>query len=149
MKLNQTKFFITGILLILLCYFSTRIIKVVLGQEVSGTFVFYVEEDSPDGKLISPIIEYKLNDSIYRLKGEEGNSYKPAETVPVLIQNNDTNRAIEYTIGSFWLFPMVYWILPLTIWTAFSLTWLGKKDKLEIRMSRPFFKKTEAPTLRE
>jgi hypothetical protein len=116
--------------------------KYLVGSEkITGTFVFYVEEDSPEGKLIYPIIEYTVKDSVFRFKAAEGTSYKLKEKVPVLLENGDPNQPLLFTISSFWLYPLFYWILPFIIWAAFSLSYITRREVVIIDFKYPFFRK--------
>lgn len=141
-KLSRIQCFVIGLGIISLFYFLNRTKHIFNGEKVQGTFVFYItENDSLEGQLTYPIIEYRIKDSIYRFRGREGTSYKLNESLPVLLEDHDPDRPLLYTIGAFWLYPLFYWILPVLLWTAFSLSYIGKNEKLVLNFRYPFFKK--------
>jgi len=133
--------FFLGIGIIALFYFINRARYIIGSEKIAGTFAFYVEEETPEGKLFYPIIEYTNKDSVFRFKANEGTSYKVNEKVPVLLQNGDPNRPLLYTFGAFWLYPLFYWILPVIIWAAFSLSYINKNEVAVINFQYPFFRK--------
>lgn len=140
-KLKRTPFFLIGFAMIFCIYFLCRIIPVMSGEQTTAEFVFYVEEDTHDGKLIFPIFEYPVKDTVFQFKGREETTYELGEKVPVLLLKGDFNQPVLYTFGSYWAFPLVFLILPVAIWTAFSLSWLSKRERVEIQLKKPFFRK--------
>jgi hypothetical protein len=119
-----------------------RVNHIIGSEKVKGTFIFYVEEnDSTEGKLIYPIIEFQYKNNTYRFKGREGTSYKIQQNVPVLVQSKNPESPLLFTIESFWLYPLFYLILPIIIWAAFSLSYIAKNEVLEINFTYPFIRK--------
>jgi hypothetical protein len=144
-KLNRIQCFLTGIGIIFLFYFLNRMQYVFNAGRVEGKFVFYISEnDSLEGKMVYPIIEYVVKDSVYRFRGNEGSSYKLNEKLPVLLEENDPERPLLFTIGSFWLYPLLYWLLPVLIWSAFSLSYINGNENVLINLRYPFFKKEKS-----
>jgi len=141
LRLTKIQCFLFGLGIIALFYFINRAKHIIGSEKITGNFAFYVEEDTPEGKLVYPIIEYRIKDSIYRFKGEEATAYKVNQKVPVLLQGKDHDRPMLYTIGAFWLYPLFYWILPLIIWAAFSLSYVRKNERVLINLKYPFFRK--------
>lgn len=111
-------------------------------DKVKGKFVFYVSEnDTTEGALVYPVIEYAVKDSAYRFKGREGTAFEVDERVPVLLQDHDPGKPMVFTLTSFWLYPLFYIILPILIWAAFSLSYVQKNEKVLIDLKYPFFRK--------
>jgi hypothetical protein len=141
-KLNRIQCFLFGLGIICLFYVLNRSRYIVNADRVEGKFVFYVSEnDTTDGALVYPVIEYEVKDSAYRFKGREGSAFELNEHVPVLLEDHDPNRPMLFTTGSFWLYPLFYIILPVLIWAAFSLSYIQKNEKVLINMKYPFFRK--------
>jgi hypothetical protein len=141
-RLNRIQCFLFGIAIILLFYFLNRS-KIIIGSEKAvGTFIFYVEDnDSTEGKLFYPVIEFRYRDSVFRFNGREGSSFDLNQKVPVLLEHGNPEKPILFTIESFWLYPLFYWILPVLVWAAFSLSYVTKNELVEVRIKYPFFKK--------
>jgi hypothetical protein len=141
-KLNRMQCFLIGIGIIFLFYFLNRTKYIFNSEKVQGKFIFYVSEnDSLEGKLFYPVVEYEVKGKVYRFRGREGASYELNEELPVLLKDHDPERPVLYTIGSFWLYPLFYVILPVIIWAAFSLSYVNKNEKVVINLKYPFFKK--------
>jgi hypothetical protein len=140
--LNKVQCFLSGVAIIFIFYFLNRA-KIITGAEkVKGTFVFYVEDnDTAEGKLFYPVIEFKYKEKVYRFKGREGTSYELNQEIPVLLEHKDPDKPLVFTTGSFWLYPLFYLILPLIIWSAFSLSYVTKNEVVEINIRYPFFRK--------
>jgi hypothetical protein len=140
--LNKIQCFLFGIAIIFLFYFLNRAKIIVASEKVAGTFVFYVEDnDTTEGKLYYPIIEFTYRDSSYRFKGREGSFYELNQKIPVLLKNNDPDKPVIFTLESFWLYPLFYILLPIIIWAAFSLSYVTKREIVEIDLKYPFFRK--------
>jgi hypothetical protein len=109
---------------------------------VEGTFVYYVSElDPEEGKLIYPVIEYRMNGRIYNFKGEVWTAYKLNEKLPVLLQGRDPEKPILYTFRHFWLYPFLYTLMPILFWSAFAFSYINKNEKVLIDLKYPFFRK--------
>jgi len=143
LKLTKFQCFFFGLGIIALFYFVNRTKYIIGSEKITGTFAFYVEDETPEGKVFYPIIEYAIKDSIFRFKGAEGTSYELKEKVPVLLQKKDPDQPLLYTIGSFWLYPLYYWILPLIVWAAFSLSYISKNEVVLMSLKYPFFRKNK------
>lgn len=141
LRLTKMQCFFLGVGIIAMFCFLNRMRYIIGSEKITGTFVFYVEEETPEGKLFYPIIEYTKKDSVFRFKAAEGTAYKVKEKVPVLLRNGDPNLPLLYTFGAFWLYPLFYWILPLLIWSAFSLSYINKNEVVLINLKYPFFRK--------
>jgi hypothetical protein len=140
-KLGRIQVLLAGIVLIALACFANRLSHLVGTEKLPGHFVFYVEEDSPEGKNVFPIIEYRIKDSVYQFRAREGSSYVPGEEVGVLIKNGDHDNPVLYTPGSFWAYPLFYFLLPVVIWIAFSISYVTRNEHVEVKFGPPFFAK--------
>jgi hypothetical protein len=141
-RLNKIQCFLVGIGIIFLFYFLNRAKYIMSSEKIAGTFVFYIEDnDTTEGKLFYPIIEFQYKDSVYRFKGREGSSFELNQVIPVLLENKDPSKPLVFTVGSFWLYPLFYLMLPLLIWSAFSLSYVNKNEVVTIALKYPFFKK--------
>jgi hypothetical protein len=143
MDFSRTKFLITGFILIFGVYTANRFSHIIGSDKIEGTYVFDIEEERPEGKVVVPIIEYQIKDSVYQFRAQEGTSYETGQKVNILLQGKDHDQPLLYTVGSFWIFPLVYFILPIILWTAFALSYLGKNEGLQISFRKPFFKKVK------
>jgi hypothetical protein len=142
LRINKIQCLLLGLGVIFLFYFLNRLNHILSSEKVNGTMVFYVEDnDSLEGKLFYPVIEFKYKDSLYRFQGAEGSSYEINESIPVLLKQDDPERPLLFTLQSFWLYPLFYVILPVMLWAAFSLSYVNKNEVVEINLKYPFFKK--------
>jgi hypothetical protein len=148
MKFSRTSFLLTGFIIILIVYAGTRISHIIGSDKIQGTYVFDIEEERPEGKVIFPIIEYRIKDSVYQFRAQEGTTYEEGQKVDVLLEGKDHDQPLLYTFGSFWLFPIVYFILPFLLWTAFALSYLGKNEMLQIGKKGAFIKKLRRSDLK-
>jgi hypothetical protein len=148
LRLNRTQCYLLGLGIIFLFYFLNRSKFIIGSEKVQGTFVFYVVDiDTVEGKLIYPVIEYEVKDSVYRFQGKEGTAYRLNEKLPVLLQEGDPDKPLLYTIGSFWLYPLFYTLLPVLIWSAFALSYVNRNEKVLINLKYPFFRKEKSTVI--
>ena len=139
MRLNKIQYFLFGICVILLSYTITRSRYIIGSEKVTGTFVFYVEEnDSIEGNVTFPIIEYRLKDSVYQFRARVNSTYDLNEKVSVLLQKKDHDQPVLFDLFSFWILPLFYWVLPILIWSAFSLSYVNSNEHLIVSFKRPF-----------
>jgi hypothetical protein len=142
LKLNRIQCLLFGLLIIFIFYFLNRSQYIFSSEKVTGTFVYYVEvNDTSEGKLFYPVIEYKYQDHVYHLNGREGTAYKLNQSVPVLLEHKDPAQPLLYTLESFWLYPLFYILLPVLLWAAFSLSYIAKDEIVQINLKYPFFRK--------
>lgn len=142
LRINRIQCFLLGLGVIFLFYLLNRTNQIIGSEKVKGTMVFYVEaNDSIEGKVFYPVVEFEYKDSIYRFKGKEGASFEIKEEVPVLLRNKNPETPLVFTIVWFWLYPLFYVILPLALWTAFALSYVNKNETVEINLKYPFFRK--------
>jgi hypothetical protein len=144
LKLNQSKLLLLGLGFIFLFYLCNRLSIIISSGKVQGTFVFYINEagnvEMPsDNNLFFPIFEYRMKDSVYQFQGRENSSYVLHEKVDILLEGKDPDRPLLYTWSSFWLYPFLYWILPVIVWSAFSLSYINDNERLSIDLNYPFF----------
>lgn len=130
-----------GLGVIFLVYSIDRFRHIFGSEKVKGEFVFYVDEMVNGEKLSFPIIQYVVRDSAYQFKAKENTFYEPGQEVPVLLAKGDPDQPLLYTPGSFWFFPLLYFILPVLLWSSFSLSYIGSNEVVIISFSFPFFKK--------
>lgn len=141
-RLNKIQCFLLGVGIIFLFYFLNRVNLIIGGEKVKGTFVFYVEDnDTTEGKLVYPVIEFQYRNSVYKFKGREGSSFMLNQNLPVLLKHKDPDKPLLFTVGAFWLYPLFYLILPVLLWSAFSLSYITKNEVVKIKMKYPFFSK--------
>ena len=88
-----------------------------------------------------PIIEYSVKDSVYQFRAKRDTHYEPGQNVPVLLENKDPDSPLLFTVGSFWLYPLLYYILPILIWASFITSYVAKNERVEITIEFPFFRK--------
>jgi hypothetical protein len=140
LKLSKIQCFLLGIGIIFLFYVLNRCQFVLGAEKAEGTFVFYVAENDTTGeKLVYPVIEYRVKDSVFQFKGREGSSYKLNEKIPLLLRKKED--PVVYTLESFWLYPLFYVLLPILLWAAFSLSYVNKNETVFINWRYPFFRK--------
>lgn len=141
LKLSKIQSFLLGLAIIFLFYFLNRLNHIIGSEKVIGTFVFYIEEVVKEEKVSFPIIEYTIKDSTYQFRGRENTSYEINEKVPVLLERKNPDYPLLFSIQSFWLYPLFYWVLPVIIWAAFSLSYIHANEKVVINFKFPFLKK--------
>ena len=125
----------------LLVYSLDRFRHIIDAEIITGKFAFYIEEVIKEEKVSFPIIEYSIKDSTYQFRAKENTSYEEGETVPVLLKNKNPDLPLLFDISSFWLFPLFYYLLPLLVWISFTMSYIGKGEKIEIGLKPPFVKK--------
>lgn len=135
------QFFFLGLVLLSCVYLLGRCYFVLTSEKVNGRFAYYLAEESAEGKLIYPIVLYSINDSVYQFKGREGTSYELNDELALLARNNNPDDTMLYTLSSFWLYPLFYFILPLILWSAFALSYIGKRDIIRFQIGFPFLVK--------
>lgn len=140
-KLSKIQCLFFGLALILLGYSINRLRHIIGSEKVTGKFVFYIDETVNQENMSFPIIEYVMPDSVYQFRAKENTHYEPGETVSVLLENKDPDHPLLYTVGSFWLFPLVYLILPVLLWVSFILSYINKNEIVKISFKNPFFRK--------
>lgn len=145
MKFTKMQFFFVGLLLLGSVYLLGRCYFVLTSEKVNGRFVYYVAQESTEGKLIYPVIIYSIKDSTYQFMDREGSSYELNDELSLLVRNNNPDDTMLYTLSSFWLYPLFYLILPLLLWSAFVLSFIGKQDRVILQFRFPFFAKQNLP----
>lgn len=143
LKLSKIQAILIGLGVILLIYSIDRVRHIIGSETLTGKFVFDIDE-TVNGELVSfPIIEYHVKDSIYQFRAKRDTHYKPGQPVPVLLENKDPDTPLLFTIGSYWMYPLLYYILPVLLWVSFITSYVGKNEIIEIRIRSPFFKKVK------
>ena len=145
LKLTKPKLILLGLGIIFLIYSIDRFRHIIVSEKITGTFTFYIEEVVNEEKVNFPIIEYTIKDSTYQFRAKENTTYEEGETVPVLLENNDPDFPLLFDIGSFWLYPLFYFLLPLLLWVSFAISYIGKNEIIEIGIKPPFFRKIKRP----
>ncbi|MFL5765361.1 MAG: hypothetical protein ACJ77K_15560 [Bacteroidia bacterium] len=132
----------------MLVIYSAERLRFVIGSEkITATFAMNVNAEKNNEQIIYPIVEYTRKsryngaDTVYQFAGTADTKYDEGETVPVLLIGKDPNFPMLYSFGSFWLFPLVYYILPLLLWSAFCFSFIGKKETVLVSFRPPFFSK--------
>ena len=147
-KLSRVSCFIAGIVILLLVYTGERMRFVAGSSKITAKFVFYIDENVNQEQVSFPIIEYvqkskyTQTDTVYQFRAKENTTYQEGEEVPVLLINKDPDNPKLYTVGSFWLFPLVYYVLPVLLWVAFCFSFIGKKEKIAVNFWWPFFQRS-------
>jgi hypothetical protein len=141
MKVSRNKLLIFGLAVIALVYFCGRARYLVGSKKVDAVFAFYITEPKGNETVVYPILEYTSHDSICQFRGREGTSYSEKQQVPVLLINKDSENPMLYTFTDFWLYPIVYSLLPVMLWSAFCLSFLAKNEYLFISSTAPYFRR--------
>ncbi len=141
MTLSKIQALLLGVGLIVLIYSAERSSHIIGADIVHGEFVFYIDEVVDAEQVSFPIIEYAVRDSIYQFRAKRDTHYKVGQTVPVLLENRNPDTPLLFTLGSFWLYPILFYILPLLIWISFITSYIGKNEYVAIRFDFPFFRK--------
>ena len=143
LKLSKIQALLLGLGLILLIYFGERASHIIGADIIRGEFVFYIDEVVDAEKVSFPIIEYAAKDSVYQFRAKRDTHYEVGQTVSVLLENKNPDTPLLFTAGSFWLYPLLFYVLPLLIWISFITSYIAKNEIVEIRIRTPYFRKTK------
>lgn len=140
-RLNKVRFFLTGFIFIVACYF-VRQVDFIMGSEVTEGYVIK-EKD----------IVYEVDGKwLIMVAGDETRYYEAGmppdkagllgEEVPVIYKKEEPRISKIYTFFGFWFSNIAYFIVPLFLWSAFSLSYIDKGEYLLLDFRNKRFGKT-------
>ncbi|MBO4646109.1 MAG: hypothetical protein J5642_06295 [Bacteroidales bacterium] len=133
MKFSRAGLFFCGFALLLAGYFGQRTYSFLHRSFTHGSLACIDTEDLKYREA-DMILYYYVNGKEYHVTTHESTelAYRPLE---VCFPTDAPDKGSIYTIGRFWVLPLLWLLLPLMFWGAFVFTLLREDGKLEIRFS--------------
>ncbi len=153
--LKRKHIFLSGIGLILLFYFLN---KGSFLYDTSGTpakclgyEVIYPEGRRKSADSYYAILEYKVNNQTYKIKGIENLKLEEGEIVTVVYKNKNPEDAYQYSFFGFWYYGILYSALSLVLLTIICYGVLDERHSVKLNL--PFLKsrgeKSELPSTKK
>ena len=109
----------------------------------SGYDVIYPEGKAKDPDRFFPIIEYMVNNHVYRITGIENVKIGENEAVTIIYKKNDPANACQFSFFGFWYYGILYSALSCI---ALTILCYGLFEKHHIiRIPVPFIKHADLP----
>lgn len=135
LKFTRGRLLVLGFLLFVVCYFLQRTRAFRQSEFVVGVVV-NDEQNEPTftGEIMMNLYYFVGADEYcvptYQYPEKENS------IVTVRYKASSPEKGDIYTRGEFWLLNMLWLILPMMLWTAFVLSFIEERDKVEFEVSR-------------
>ena len=141
-RLNKIQFFLTGLMVILLCYFIRQLTFISNSERATGEVIRITQGGGKGTKITYPVVKFHTDKYEFTFVAEGNLEYQRGDKVEVIYDKNDPGDASIFTFFGFWFGRAVWFGLALMLWAAFSTSYIGTGEYISLNFRDRVFGKT-------